>query len=455
MKRIVFYFLFLTELLVFSCTKEAQQPLAAHHDSFVSLESIRNYVGPKTKSGDANETVITTYGDINNTPLLYIVNYGYGDGWQILSSDSRTPAVVAEGENGYFSLEEGSPAVRIWMDRMAADMAAVRVSTDEQLTFTKEQIAANKAVWGEEGNMRVLPQEGEGGNWHVSMTSSEYLVEEVAHMTPHRDQYAPYNAYCPLKVGSTYDRAPVGCVAVAAAGVLYYLHNEWNIPAGMVDYGVCEGDISDYSRTFDGNSTTIWSQMSYQYNVFGADAEALMLGYVGDVLGMHYWSGENNYYFSWAFPSNIRTILFAQYNISCSQGDYYSPIVKNNLGNHMPVIVTASDWEIPINGDIHCFVIDGFKKTFIRYTYYHYWVEDDPHHSHSTGPHDPYYTYEDTEPEVTAIKINWGWASQWDINNPVNDGWYSLTADWTVTNNGSTFSYNHNVNMIYDITLPE
>ena len=128
MKRIVFYFLFLTELLVFSCTKEAQQPLAAHHDSFVSLESIRNYVGPKTKSGDANETVITTYGDINNTPLLYIVNYGYGDGWQILSSDSRTPAVVAEGENGYFSLEEGSPAVRIWMDRMAADMAAVRVS---------------------------------------------------------------------------------------------------------------------------------------------------------------------------------------------------------------------------------------------------------------------------------------------------------------------------------------
>lgn len=445
MKRITFYFLF--AIVMSSCAKESQQTLIAKQDSFVSLESIRDYVGQKTKSDGANETVITTYGNINNTPLLYIVNYGDGDGWQILSSDSRTPAVLAEGETGLFSLEEGSPAVKVWMDCMATHMAAIRQSTDEQLKFSDAEIAAHRAAWEKEGGERVVPTSG--GYWQTTTTYQEILVQERDHMTPHWDQDLPYNAYCPLQIGSSYQRAPAGCVAIAAAEVLYYLHNKLNVPAGMVDNGFCIGDVDSYSRAFSGNSTTTWSQMDTTYHSYGANAEALMIGYIGATINMHYWY-LGNYYFSWALPDNIRTELFSLYGISCQQGDYNESPVKSNLEAEMPVIVTATDWMLPVDWNIHCFVIDGFRKTRLKYTHYHRWIPN----PNPSNPHpiefDPYYTFSYSDPEITAIKINWGWASQWHTNNPVNDGWYSLTADWTVTN-GTTYSYNHNVNMIYNI----
>ena len=53
---------------------------------------------------------------------------------------------------------------------------------------------------------------------------------------------------------------------------------------------------------------------------------------------------------------------------------------------------------------------------------------------------------------MTGIKINWGWSTQWTTH--VNDGWYSLVSDWTVTN-GETYSYNHYVSMIYNLTRPQ
>ena len=55
---------------------------------------------------------------------------------------------------------------------------------------------------------------------------------------------------------------------------------------------------------------------------------------------------------------------------------------------------------------------------------------------------------------MTGIKINWGWWTQWS-SHPVNDGWYSLASDWTVTCNSETYSYNHNVSMIYNLTRPQ
>lgn len=50
-------------------------------------------------------------------------------------------------------------------------------------------------------------------------------------------------------------------------------------------------------------------------------------------------------------------------------------------------------------------------------------------------------------------KGNWGFrqAPQWDSVHPVNNGWYGLTANWVVTNNG-TYSYNNNVKMIYNLS---
>ena len=134
----------LLPLVILSCNKDSIPPhqeepvkpteLTVEWDNpdttnFVSLDKVKEFANQhilRTK-GDVNiEVKIETYGKIADTPLLYVVNYGKSDGWQILSSDARTPAVIAEGDNGYFSLEEGSPAVRVWMDMMAGSIASVR-----------------------------------------------------------------------------------------------------------------------------------------------------------------------------------------------------------------------------------------------------------------------------------------------------------------------------------------
>ena len=455
-------------LICIGCSKEEvssiiDDPLPCYEvasDNFVSINQIRNYantIRPQAKSNGEPDYTITPYGELDDTPLVYIVNYGEGNGWQILSSDARTPAVIAEGERGYFSLDEGSPAVRIWMDCMASDIAAVRRASDDNLCFSSEEIAANKQIWSGSGQSK---DGDEGGHWAVTVSSREITIEEIEHMTPHWDQYAPYNACCPLQYPYTLDRVPAGCVAIAAAEVLYYLHYKFGVPESMYSFGYCSGHYYDHYWYFDYPTTTSWSQMDSSSHLSDdpALAEAIMIGSIVRDVGMHFWLIEGEFY-SWALPANIRTNIFSPNGISSSHGDYDASIVKSNLEDHLPVIITASNLLIPTDGDLHTFVIDGFKKTYTQYTYYHYWVPDDPNvpKGHFDPDHMPYITYSQTTPDISAIKINWGWKSQWhgnNGNNPVNDGWYGLTASWQVTN-GNTYTYNHHVKMIYNMAVAD
>lgn len=102
---------------------------------------------------------------------------------------------------------------------------------------------------------------------------------------------------------------------------------------------------------------------------------------------------------------------------------YDDDIVKNNLANNLPVIVTASDQAIPINGRIHTFVIDGYMMTRTIYTCRFYWVQDAFPPIGEGGEngdmpfpgvlHRPYTDYIYTSPSISQITINWGWGSQW------------------------------------------
>ncbi len=432
------------------------QNLCVVQDNHVSEQLVRDLISRlhPTKGDTPLSYSLEAYKNSENDTLMYIVNYGANDGWQIFSSDIRTPAVIAEGNKGYFSFEEGSPAVRIWMSRASADIAAIRKSSDEMLSFSSEEISANKQVWtGTDGGNRGVPVEL-GGHWEETITYETIVDDDVDHMTPHWAQGSPYNAYCPFEINSTTNRAPAGCVAIAASGVLYYLHGKLGTPATMVDYGYCFGDIDSFTNYFSGNSTSVWSQMSSAYNQYSADAEALMIAHVGDVVGMHYCSFLGNYY-SWALPDHIRTNLFSMYGLSCSNGSYNESLVKSNLENRLPIIVTASDCLVPADFDIHTFVIDGFIKTHKRYIHYHYWVPDDPLNPEYILPiheYDPYYTYSYTTSTITAIRINWGWASQW-VYPYYNDGTYALTANWLVNDGNELYEYEHNVSMLYNMAV--
>ncbi|MBO4434108.1 MAG: C10 family peptidase [Bacteroidales bacterium] len=415
-------------------------------ESHISNLSLRTKV-----NGASDYSIHPIIGDVSDT-LFYIINYGQRQGWQILSADARVPAILAEGKSGMFSLEEGSPAMRVWLDCLKRDMYLVRNSRDEDLKFSPEEISHNKAFWfGDSPRQQFPPEEEPEGSWVVSTQSEIITVKEVDHMVPKWDQVGPYNRCCPLKTNSDYQRAPTGCVAVAGSQLLWFLHDTLGVPSAIPYDCVISGNCQYFSRAFSPPSTDAWDYISFEYNSSSAYQESVLLSYVGYLADMHYRNG-----YSWALPANLRTGVFNHYGINCSHGGYNENIVKTSLEGGMPVIVTATSLLIPADFDIHSFVIDGYKKTYIKYTHHHFWQPYDPDIIPDPDLFPDYYTYSYTSPEITAIKINWGWWTQWHPNYLWDDDWYSLTGDWATTELDSTItSYNYNRQMIYNFSIEQ
>ena len=445
-------------LIVLSCSQDA---LLTYHDqeslcrtisscNSVTKEQLISYLEKETTRtrGLSNNYSIDTRVNSEGDTLMYIVNFN-GHGWKILSADSRTPAILAEGNEGSFSQDEGSPALSVWMDMLSTDMTNVRRCNDEQLTFSSEEISANKAFWNlkqKEPSRNPRPPQYEG--YWITHTTSETIVDEtLEHMTPHWHQSTPYNQYCPLKSWSSTEHQPAGCVAVAGAQVLYYLHGKIGVPAEA--YGTCS--IVNGEPVFGNSSASNWDQMSPNFVYPGdtADKEAILIRKIGRLVEMQYSDTSST-----SHSSRLKTFAFPDQGLNCNRSDYCQDTVKRYLNNQYPVIVSATDQLIPINGHWHCFVIDGYKKTHVKYTHCHEFIPAHPETIILPGSgYESYYTYSYSTPEITAIKINWGWWTQWAGDQILNDGWYTLTADWEVEKDGETYTYNHNVKMLYDFSI--
>lgn len=289
----------------------------------VSMGDICNVIRrefPSTKSA-LSQVDIIPYTDSMADTLMYFVNYKNG-GWKIYSSDKRTPPVLAEGGSGYFSLEEGSPAVAEWISFIAKNISSVRKATDAELSFSEEDICHNKAFWGGE------PPRGHGdpipgpdptyppGHWEeIIYAIPEYDITD--HLVARWDQNHPYNECCPYLVSDPNTRAKAGCVAIAGAQMLLYLHNKLGTPVEAPSTGYCVGDISNYEQFFINESSSVWSQMStiHQNSSIATLPEAILIGFVGKTVDMHYCDDIFGVY-SWALPGNLKNILFEDNGIS-------------------------------------------------------------------------------------------------------------------------------------------
>ncbi len=446
-------------LLMVGCSKDLHPPhievnnaadekIAGDFVTLGQVKSVAQKMFPQTRTSEDTVCEVDVVTSDAGDTLMYIVN-NLGGGWKVLSADARTPAVLAEGDEGSFSLEDACDGLKVWMDCVASNMEAVRSAATDELNFTPEGIAANRSFWGVDAQPAALsptPLPNPEGQWHVSTSSTEYLVEEMGHLSPRWSQNEAYSAYCPYRNDDSGVKAPAGCVAVAGAQVLYYLHYKLGKPATMISSGYCEGDVDGFTRSFSDETSEVWSQMSPDYHSLSgsANAEALLIGYVGKEINVHY---HNDY--SWAIPNNLRTRLFGPLGISSKKRNYSADTVKTYLDRELPVIVTASSQAIPTDFLIHCFVLDGYRKTYTKYTHYHYWVPDDLEDRLGPEQYEPYYTYNYSEPEITAVRINWGWDSQWVSG--ANDGWYSLTDDWLVSG-GVNYIYNRTMIYGFEVT---
>ena len=251
----------------------SNQELRPRAKSFVSPEVISSYIErscPKTKGVQPSQISVAPYVDGQDT-LMYIVNYPSDGGWKVLSADTRTPAIIAEGYSGSFSLDEADGAVAAWMSNVAADMARVRHAQDSELSFSDAEIEYNKAFWsGEHPQPRFNgdpPIPEPQGHWEEYIIDIDFeRVDSCEHMTPRWVQGVPYNEFTPHVSASDTTHAPLGCVAVAGAEVLYYLHKKFGVPAKMVSDGYCTGVIGDFDYNFYTEVNTVWSGMSESFN---------------------------------------------------------------------------------------------------------------------------------------------------------------------------------------------
>ena len=422
-------------ILLTGCYKEQQSFVKENNDVLlfhqkdnnktrVSIKDVRSYIENrqtlKTKGREAL-SIIPIVDKMQDT-LLYVVNYT--DGWDIFSSDRRTPAEIASSSSGTIRLDDCNYAFLSWLNSTAIDIKRVKESNDEELNFSEAEIRAHKSVWEKHSRDRIIdpdlpltPGDIFGpGHWVLDDTLYYYDTYDLKphDMVPeHWSQGAPYNSYCPQdNNGNHYS---VGCAGVAAGALLHYFYRKNNYPS------VFNGIPMDSVAVNYFNSQ----------NIDSTDVTARYLRAINDDMGLtvaiNYWQGG-----TFALPCQVSS-FFANHGYSCSYSSFDAAIVKSNLQSHKPVLVVAFDeWilNLPDITEGHYFIIDGYELKR-PVTAYHYVYEQNGVPYPQYGE---YVEYEYGTPFVAHVTMNWGWASQW-TNNP-NNGWYSLTDSWT-TNNGT------------------
>lgn len=416
MKRISFILLF---TLLISCAKEQSLVINKSHlsvsetnsENSVALEEVLSYVkkyhGYTTKSTDKDVVCITPIkGDLNDTLMYYVQ---YESGWEVLSADKRTPAVIAFSETGSLHLDWDNESFQAWWKMTKKDMRAVKNAKDEELSFSKEEIDWNKSLWENKGSLR--------GDHNppliidtVIIDTYEEIVDEVPHMVPAQwSQSIPFNDYCPIINGDAH--YPVGCGGVSCGQMLRYFYKK-------------NGSPSSYSG-IPMDSLIVIRNLAYTDSL---RATARYLAAINVDLGMHY-TPFFNHHFSYVWPSEIED-FFSQKGYSASFENYDVPTVKSKLLQMNPILMLAFAENDNGNPEVfsgHYFLIDGYltMRHVIRERYCHY--------SSGLTPiiEDDYYVYHYGSPYVAYVKMNWGQDLQWML--PQNyDYWYSLTGDWVM-----------------------
>ena len=444
-------FVSLSVLALASCTENFQEDLADaqsttlteeetknNHVSYSDVVSLTKAQSSETRAYDGQEPKIECITNSSNDTLLYIHQKPTG-GWTIYSSDTRVPSVVAECDEGSVKELMECESVKEWIKWMSEDMEIISKLPDDKLKFTKNEVKANRAFWKSvsatdkyvkeklaETGTRALPKYP-GGHYKLVGSKSyneDYDIGDRLTST-NWHQGSPYNSDCP-------NGYPAGCVAIAAAQMLYFLHYELGVPQ---EAPVAPGNNGVYNNY----SSTIWDSM----NDNGSDAAPLIAN-VGRLVDMNYYYDQ-----SVAYTSDLPEKVFKPYGISCTYTDYNTTKLRTSLEKGIPVILRASANE----GGGHAFIADRYKRYRQITVNYYEWVSDKPVDPTTPPPTIPTIPpsmkrYIDTiysKPIINAIAMNWGWGED------LNTGWYTLTGDWVDPRGiGERQNWNINRHMIYN-----
>lgn len=386
--------------------------------------------------------------------LLFICDDANG-GWTIYSSDRRVPAIVAQSNSGSFEETMSNENAHAWIMTLAEDMRIIKRLKNSELNFSEEEIENNKRFWeaisspsdffGKKSSKTrngVLPGEPliiPHGHYELRYSYSypEVYDSSQRFTTTNWSQGSPYNSFCPYKtIGS--GRAPAGCVPIAGAQMLYFLHNHFDTPATAPSEAYCNGNIDEYSWEQTNYTTDIWDLMK-ENGIYAAP----LIADVGRRLNVVFGNSGTS-----AYTSDLVSNVFEPYGINCDYLSYDEDVLKSNLMDSIPVLLSASTY-VQIDGVTetvgHAFIADRYKRERTVTENYYVWVYDfyPPSTPLPYVPETMSYRY--SSPVITKIGMNWGWGT--DFNDM--DEWYSLTGDWIK----SEYNFNMNRKMICNFEI--
>lgn len=448
-------FVSLSALVLASCADTVQEDLSdtmtepltesttnGHHVSYSDIVALTKAQNSGTRAYSDQAPKIECITDKNDT-LLYI-HQKPGGGWTIYSSDTRVPAIVAECEEGTVEDLMKCEAVQAWLQGTKDDMATISKLPDNKLKFTKQEMDENRAFWRSisspdeyvrenleltRGHGHVLDstllnpdptiEKGYIGHWvfRFSDTYTEDYDVIPRLTTTNWHQGSPYNAFCPLFEGYSYMsgdiRTPAGCIAVAGAQMLYFLHNKLGVPETAPSEADPEINMSNYKEKMkQWNPTSeVWGEM----NISPYTKAAVLIANIGTLIGMEY--GELSGAHGYDMPEKV----FKPYGISCTYTDYNTTLLKNSLLNKMPVILGAYD---KAGGSGHAFIADRYKRIRTVTVNHYDWVFDEWPAFKPVPAVKERVEYSYSSPVISMIAMNWG------FKNTSNDAWYTLTGDW-------------------------
>lgn len=433
----------------------------------VSLDNVKTLVAAQNAATATRGTGdfvadIKCLENVQHDTLLYVCEER-GGGWTIYSSDKRTPAIVAQSESGSFSHAMQNEALATWIETMKEDMEVIRKASDRELNFSKQEIDENLMFWEAIASpddfvkkcAGQVQTKGRGdfdlepeiiGHYELfSSTTFEEVYDSIGRLTETDwGQHDRYNAYCPLKSDGS-DRAPAGCVAIAGAQMLFFLHKKFNVPECAPSTAYCNSTIADYPNYNWGQSdynSTIWSQMKTD-----SIAAAPLIADIGRRVNMRY--GDDG---SSARVVDLKNNVFAYYGINCDFSTYNDHLdsLCSNLLSGIPVILKAQE---AMSNNGHAFIADKYKRvrTITRNTYR--WIYDRmPQRPDGTLIPLPCIPdkIEDipSSSRINMIGINWG-------EGPFflrNEEWYTLLGKWIMNFDLSYTNWNVNREMMYNFT---
>ncbi|MCQ2138637.1 MAG: C10 family peptidase [Bacteroidales bacterium] len=350
-----------------------------------------------------------------NEAVAYAINYN--DCWELVSGDKRTPIVLASGK-GAFSLKTDNESFNAWISRICDCVNSL--SRMEQLKdIHRKNITHWKLITNDQEYLKSLASETRSLNstrYEIIQIDTVDVSEYTNHLvTTHWGQRAPFNMYCPLKSNSDTDRVSAGCVAIAGAQVLNYLHGEFDIPETAPTVATCSGHApNSYTMSQSGFSSSAWD------GIENGDSTimAALVAYVGKN-SLTYYSDNGSY----ATLENLMDyVLYPsgwEYAVLDDYCDDYEDIIYELLRYDYPSIIGAS-MSSPIDPNFtnsHAFIVDRYMNEMTDYYYTINIIEG----GQVVGSLDH---VERTEP-IRYFGMNWGWYGLYD------DIWCLATAPWS------------------------